>query len=159
MKYLYLFLLLSAPAMAQVYKCEVNGQTTFSQVPCGENAELTEYNNKPVVTFSYQPFVATAYVVEHDEMLAEEAKGKIRAILKDPESAIFSDLITTIAPDNKNKLGICGNVNAKNSYGGYTGNTAFTVIEGEPHMWDKDGYLSGIDLNGSLKRQCFLKDN
>lgn len=159
MKYFLLAVALALPVSAQVYKCEVDGKTTFSQVPCSEDAELTEYKNQQSTSYSYQPFVATAYVVELDEILAEEAKEKIRAMLKDPDSAIFSDLITTIAPDNKNKLGICGNVNAKNSYGGYTGKTAFTVIEGEPHMWDKDLYLSGIDLNGSLKRQCFLKSN
>tara|TARA_R110002126_G_scaffold54466_10_gene147473 strand:- start:135 stop:614 length:480 start_codon:yes stop_codon:yes gene_type:complete len=40
MKYIAaIVLLLAFSAQAQVYKCEHNGQTTFSQVPCGDNAE------------------------------------------------------------------------------------------------------------------------
>ncbi|MBV2127921.1 DUF4124 domain-containing protein [Arsukibacterium indicum] len=40
MKYLLASaLLLAFTAQAQVYKCESNGQTTYSQVPCGDDAE------------------------------------------------------------------------------------------------------------------------
>ena len=46
MKYLSLLLLLSAPAMAQVYKCESEGKTTYSQVPCAEDAQATDYSRE-----------------------------------------------------------------------------------------------------------------
>lgn len=35
--------LLPLSAMATVYKCEVNGVVTYSQIPCSHDAELTEY--------------------------------------------------------------------------------------------------------------------
>lgn len=46
MKYLFLLLLLSFGAHANVYKCEVDGVITYSQVPCGEDAEVTDYTMK-----------------------------------------------------------------------------------------------------------------
>ncbi|MBU2113716.1 MAG: DUF4124 domain-containing protein [Gammaproteobacteria bacterium] len=46
MKHLYLLLLLSGPAMAQVYKCESDGKTTYSQVPCAEDAQATDYSRE-----------------------------------------------------------------------------------------------------------------
>lgn len=154
---LVFLMLLSNLATAQVYKCEVNGVSTFSQQPCSEDAELTNYKNQPLVRIEPKPFVPTAYEISFDSALADKAKLVIKGMLKDPESAIFSDLITTLAPDNKGFIGICGQVNAKNSYGGYTGNKPFAVINGRAYLWDDDLYFNGIDLNGSLKRQCILK--
>lgn len=45
--------------------------------------------------------------------------------LKDPDSAKFSDELIS------NSGALCGFVNAKNSYGGYTGNTEFIVVPGK----------------------------
>lgn len=46
MKYLALLLALSFGAHSNVYKCEVNGTITYSQVPCGDDAEVTDYTIK-----------------------------------------------------------------------------------------------------------------
>jgi len=60
---------------------------------------------------------------------AEQAKDAVKATLKDPESAQFRNLYTKswtgkASPDDA----VCGEVNAKNSYGGYTGFTRFYQV-------------------------------
>lgn len=50
----------------------------------------------------------------------------IKAQLKDPDSAKFRDLLSYAASDKTRH--ICGLVNAKNTYGGYVGATAFYVV-------------------------------
>ncbi|KSJ59534.1 hypothetical protein GHV80_16555 [Pseudomonas aeruginosa] len=60
----------------------------------------------------------------------EHAMASVREVLKDPDSAKFSGLIgvrSISAPPDK--YSICGKVNAKNSYGGYTGFTRFAVLD------------------------------
>lgn len=52
----------------------------------------------------------------------EETKGfedAARAALKDPNSAMFNGVVASKAPDGT--IYACGRVNAKNSFGGYTG--------------------------------------
>src|SRR5215211_5246452 len=46
----------------------------------------------------------------------------VRSVLKDPESARFGDIRAGSAAEG---ITICGQVNAKNSFGGYTGMTTF----------------------------------
>lgn len=48
MKYIFAALLIALPATAQVYKCEVDGKVTFSQVPCSADAEVTDYSSVSV---------------------------------------------------------------------------------------------------------------
>lgn len=53
------------------------------------------------------------------------ARTAVRGILKDPQSARFSD-----GQDKFMKPGaICGLVNAKNGYGGYTGDQVYLYIQ------------------------------
>jgi len=47
----------------------------------------------------------------------------VREHLKDPDSARFKDILS--ATDSKNTETVCGLVNAKNSFGGYTGFVPF----------------------------------
>ncbi|MDQ0135034.1 hypothetical protein J2T08_002955 [Neorhizobium galegae] len=47
----------------------------------------------------------------------------VRRSLKDPHSAIFGSM--TAAKVDKNSSWVCGVVNAKNNFGGYTGNKPF----------------------------------
>lgn len=53
-----------------------------------------------------------------EEKIANEAKVEsiVKSVLKDPESAQFQNID-----------GVCGEVNAKNSYGGYTGFKKFVI--------------------------------
>lgn len=66
-------------------------------------------------------------------MAVELAKRKVPQSLRDPDSAKFRDVFA-VATD-KGGLVVCGKVNAKNAFGGYTGYTSFmfnsqiTVLE------------------------------
>ena len=51
--------------------------------------------------------------------LIDKAKKAVRERLKDPESAKFKDVSTHKTPAGG--LLVCGNVNSKNSFGGYVG--------------------------------------
>ncbi|MGV8691710.1 hypothetical protein ACV35Z_37390 [Pseudomonas aeruginosa] len=67
----------------------------------------------------------------------EHAMASVREVLKDPDSAKFSGLIgvrSISAPPDK--YSICGKVNAKNSYGGYTGFTRFAVLDSSVNLAD-----------------------
>lgn len=57
-----------------------------------------------------------------DAHLIDEAEASVRAKLKDPASAVFSQVrIVGSGVDQR----VCGLVNAKNSFGGYTGDQRF----------------------------------
>ncbi|MGL5162188.1 MAG: hypothetical protein ACRC8E_07965 [Plesiomonas shigelloides] len=64
-----------------------------------------------------------------DKATASEEKSAKKLVvdqLKDPDSAIFGD-VWVMKGTNGNRS-ICGYVNAKNSYGGYTGKKMFNVL-------------------------------
>ena len=57
---------------------------------------------------------------------AEEAKSAVRALLKDPGSAQFRNIYSRgMGGKPIPGAAVCGEVNAKNSYGGYIGFTRF----------------------------------
>lgn len=65
-------------------------------------------------------------------MAIQGAKSAVLAKLKDPESAEFGDV-------GYREPGIvCGFVNAKNSFGGYTGQRAFIADSGEGYLYLQD---------------------
>lgn len=43
---------LSFSAAATVYKCEVNGVISYSQIPCSDEAELTQYKTDEAISLS-----------------------------------------------------------------------------------------------------------
>ncbi|WP_420722498.1 hypothetical protein [Hwanghaeella sp. LZ110] len=53
-----------------------------------------------------------------DAAKIEEAKAAVLSVLKDPESAQFRNVFITTPTQG---TAVCGEVNAKNSYGGFTG--------------------------------------
>lgn len=53
-------------------------------------------------------------------------KDEVRKRLKDPSSAKFSQIKFERTPKGTRTV-MCGNVNAKNGFGGYAGETPFTV--------------------------------
>jgi hypothetical protein len=61
-------------------------------------------------------------------MAVEQAKDMIAKQLKDPESAQFQNVVfrETEVISETHFGSICGEVNAKNSFGGYTGYKRFT---------------------------------
>jgi hypothetical protein len=54
-------------------------------------------------------------------------KAGVRKSLKDPDSARFDDGFKAVK-DSKGVVSVCGMVNAKNSYGGYTGSKPFVGV-------------------------------
>jgi hypothetical protein len=66
---------------------------------------------------------ATAQAAKNDELFGAARLG-VKAQLKDPGSAKFARLFIT------KKGVVCGTVNAKNSFGGYTGNGYFIADHG-----------------------------
>lgn len=65
---------------------------------------------------------------EHD--LKRVAKNEVVRMLKDPDSAKFDYNVMVTKVDSlgtKDRYAVCGKVNAKNSFGGYTGEKRFIV--------------------------------
>jgi len=65
-----------------------------------------------------------AYTLSESEQAA--VKRGVIAMLKDPESARFEGL--RASKDSEGVVMVCGYVNARNSFGGYAGNQAFTGV-------------------------------
>lgn len=80
----------------------------------------------PVKVLAIAPLTTEHVAVVHET---------IRRSLKDPDSARFTEPVagTILAKDGSASLLVCGFVNAKNSYGGYTGNKAYqgVIMKGE----------------------------
>ena len=63
------------------------------------------------------------------EAQAEKAKDAVRHGLKDPDSAQFRDLYEVPSMrDDSGSRAVCGEVNARNSYGGYVGFRRFLYL-------------------------------
>lgn len=60
---------------------------------------------------------------------SSEIEEKVRSSLKDPDSAKFSE--RKIHHAGKNGAITCGTVNAKNSFGGYSGAMAYMHFQGD----------------------------
>jgi|SRR5437868_3317572 hypothetical protein len=83
----------------------------------------------------------------------DTAEGGIRAILKDPDSAIFSRVQIADRLKGGDPTVVCGVVNAKNSFGGYAGARRFYVMlsEGTAEMEpDSDSHDQVDDLSRQL---------
>lgn len=70
-----------------------------------------------------------------DRMLLSDAKERMRGRLKDPESAKFTEVIVARVTG---KPIVCGYVNAKNSFGGYTGPKGFVMPKGGVPIGEDD---------------------
>lgn len=69
--------------------------------------------------------------VKLDSDQVEQVKTLVRDGLKDPESAKFGDAIYGTKPIGEDEVdSYCGEVNAKNSYGGYVGEKSFATYKG-----------------------------
>jgi len=58
--------------------------------------------------------------------ILDDARAAIQATLRDPSSALFYDEL--VFGKGKSRT-VCGNVNARNGFGGYTGKSAFIYRE------------------------------
>lgn len=73
-------------------------------------------------------------------------KTTVGAELKDPFSAVYSDMVVF---KSEGKTNVCGYVNAKNSYGGYVGKKRFFYVD---HATEPGAVLSPV-LVDSLCRE------
>jgi hypothetical protein len=83
-----------------------------------------------------------------DRQLMRNAETAMRDRLKDPESARFHDLV--VARFSGAPV-VCGHVNAKNSFGGYSGKKAFVYVSGAPIGEDD---LAADAFNQQWNRLC-----
>ena len=60
-----------------------------------------------------------------DAKLLVDGQARIKRLLREPDSAKFSDVAVHVSPDGEKV--VCGKVNAKNGFGGMTGNKDFYV--------------------------------
>lgn len=79
-----------------------------------------------------------------------EIKSDIARTLKDPPSAIFSELNRAIRPNMRGEPTdtVCGLVNAKNSYGGYTGAQKFVYFPATKRVHIAGGAGSMPEMDG-----------
>ncbi|MBD9599394.1 hypothetical protein IB252_06065 [Pseudomonas sp. PDM10] len=71
------------------------------------------------------------------------AREFVTGVLKDPGSAEF-----------RNQRGFCGEVNSKNSFGGYGGFRRFIAATKEMVVFEKDGRLSSSDFEQAWSKFC-----
>jgi len=71
------------------------------------------------------------------------AEKFVRGVLKDPDSATF-----------RNWNGPCGEVNSKNSFGGFTGYQRFIAASEKLVILENDSGLSGEDFQGIWNKAC-----
>ena len=100
-----------------------------------------------VVCLLIQAICAAEIVTPRIKKIAERS---VKAVFKDPESAQFSQLTTfTIG----SVLTIFGNLNARNSYGGYSGQQRFWASGGAP-LLENVRLASDEDTRLSVERLC-----
>lgn len=97
---------------------------------------------QPPAVVQAQPTTQPPVIVQSkpDNDVLTRAQSATRDILKDPDSAQFSDLV---ALQNGMDTVVCGFVNAKNGYGGYSGRQGFIYSDGirSSHMNRYDGQI------------------
>ena len=80
------------------------------------NGETPPPAPKPAPTHA-----VTVPVGPSPDLLKIRAQREVKAILRDPDSAVFTDMVAHSAP----ALVVCGLVNSRNGFGGMTGNQRF----------------------------------
>ena len=70
-------------------------------------------------------------------------QGFVKANLKDPDSAEF-----------RNQRGMCGEVNAKNSFGGYNGFKRFMAASEELVVIEGDGLMEPSEFEKAWSQMC-----
>jgi len=136
---------LCGPAFS-AYKCtDLKGVISYQQLPCANDV-----SSKTIDTSRYASNTNSKSTQQHLDA--------VRSKLKDPDSARFYELHST-------GNSTCGFVNAKNSYGGFTGKKPFVYLgvgDQNPHiLMDDEVYGTKILFHGvwissdDYVKQCF----
>lgn len=136
-----------SPAMAVAYRCvAADAKVRFQDRPCDQDAPQvappmkTQAAPTPTAptggagTGAWQPTVQDR--TSQPQRTEEELKARVLSTLKDPDSAKFQGIQHVWTG-----RALCGQVNARNSYGGYTGFKAF-VADSNGVYWEGDGSTS-----------------
>jgi len=86
---------------------------------------------------------------DEDSRLLAEAQWQMKQRLKDPESAQFSGVAVVRV---SGKPVVCGEVNARNSFGGFTGRKGFVMPKGGVVIGEED--LPGADWANLWNQSC-----
>ncbi|WP_222564623.1 hypothetical protein [Novilysobacter antarcticus] len=86
-----------------------------------------------IFVFLFVLCVATGCGQISDVKAEARAKELILDVLRDPDSAKFDETFFVGGEDGEL---VCGRVNAKTGFGGYSGMTAFMVWQGKPYIAD-----------------------
>jgi hypothetical protein len=107
-------------------------------------------NPAPLPARVYDPYPLSAA----DRAVIEQG---VRSSLKDPISAIFGSMADAREHKPGSLIEVCGYVNAKNSFGGYTGNAIFYGALADKKDGGKVflpiGSISTGDIDTSVKQQ------
>ncbi|MDP2263371.1 MAG: DUF4124 domain-containing protein [Hydrogenophaga sp.] len=151
-----LLLIAVHPGAWAVYKCtSPDGRVAFQETPCAQGGEklkiqpLGGTDNKSKLptledlkkVLEQKTTIPTSAIPQRSE---EELRQQVIASLKDPQSAQFR----AVRHVGEGKA-ICGEVNARNSYGGFAGFRAF-VADAQGVYWHQDGSgPSSIGFDGA----------
>ncbi len=160
-------LALAAPSWA-VNKCTgSDGKVSYQETPCADNHATKEVkiSNSTAATSTsasspgrQMQLVPAPLDFEVARKIAAADMQTAKGRLKDPESAKFDGLrVLSFQAMGKTIAMTCGNLNAKNSYGGYVGSKPFWVYEGVftetfNHYYPKDKSLTY--LMGNIQTAC-----
>lgn len=112
--------LYSANATAEIYKCTIDGVESYSQDPCADDAQL--------ITVTPPSKISSDTENVNESALVEQCAAVIKRSgeFKDPDSVKVEDHYYTWAKDDSGARRVMMlRINAKNSYGGYTGGEYF----------------------------------
>jgi len=123
---------LTASHAQAINKCiGSDGRVSFQEFSCAPNEKSEKLGRQDASGGKYVRSIINTEALQR--FTEEQLKDLVRTSLKDPESANFKNLRVM-----SNGRALCGDVNAKNSYGGYTGFKAF-VADSEGVYWENDG--------------------
>ena len=145
---------LTSFASAQINKCVVSGQVVYQQEACGRaggtGEKLKVYPNGGDELGSSNPLAGSppvkvdpvAMSIGEASTLFAERRSAIVAEIKDPQSAQFKEVAVVRTRHSSGEITyFCGKINAKNSYGGYTGFQLF-VSEGQDIQIETKNFVS-----------------
>jgi len=141
-----LVLTISGQAMA-INRCtDADGKVVYQEAACPSN-QAAQSIGKPTGV----PAAARVSVVPKDKVAftsEEDLKRIVIDSLKDPNSAEFKDL------RHLEGKALCGQINAKNSYGGYVGFKAF-VADSQGVYWAGDSSTAAEIGNRAAHRTYY----
>lgn len=93
-------------------------------------------NRITVVLIISLTLLSTPSIAGEKSVQFKEATAKVSELLVDPGSAMFRDL--RVAINSKGQESVCGEVNARNRFGGYTGFSKFNMSGGMANIVDME---------------------